>query len=157
MDRVRARAGGDIQNFVDIEIRLGGRRGTDRISLIGLANVQSGAIDIGVDCHRGNSHLVAGADHAHGNLAPVRDENLLEHETAWGRADSRAHLTRPTRYCNGPQRVRAAHRGGSGLLRITTRIRASLQPCRQGREAKPASAAGMPASLQGLKPASANV
>ena len=79
MDGVCAGARGDVENLLNVEIGLGRCGCADGISLIGLADVQRGAIDVRVDGNRGNSHLVAGADDAHGNLAAIGDENFLEH------------------------------------------------------------------------------
>src|SRR5260370_10637982 len=53
--------------------------GRDGVSFVGFADVQCGAIHVRVDGGGGNSQLVGGADNAYGNLAAVRDENLLEH------------------------------------------------------------------------------
>ena len=79
MDGVCAGACGNVENLLNVEIRLGGGWRADGVSLIGLADVQRGAVHVRVDGNRGDSHLVAGADDAHGNLAAVRDENFLEH------------------------------------------------------------------------------
>jgi hypothetical protein len=79
MDGVRSRLRGDVENLLNVEIRLGCRRRADGISLIGFTHVQRGTIHVRVDGNRGNPHLVAGANDAYGNLAAVRDENLLEH------------------------------------------------------------------------------
>jgi hypothetical protein len=46
--------------------------------------VKGGAIYVGVDGHNLNTHFVTGAYDAHGNLATIRDENLLEHEAPEG-------------------------------------------------------------------------
>jgi hypothetical protein len=79
MDRFRTRLPGDVKNFPDVEIRLRRRRGTDRISFVGFAHVQRRAIHVGVNRDRGNPHFMAGANHAHRNLATVSDQNFLEH------------------------------------------------------------------------------
>ncbi len=100
MDRLSARTRGDVENLLDVEIGFGGCRSADGVGLIGLAYVQRGTIDIGVDGDRGNSHLVAGADDAHGDLAPVRDENLFEHEHR-GRIGAASAAHGQTGYCTG--------------------------------------------------------
>lgn len=37
-------------------------------------------VDIGVDGDRGDPHLAAGPDHPHGNLTPIRNQELPKHE-----------------------------------------------------------------------------
>ena len=39
----------DVDDLVDAEVALGGRRGADRVGLVGHAHVERGAIDLGVD------------------------------------------------------------------------------------------------------------
>ena len=70
---------GDIENFVDIEIGLTGRRSADRIGFVGLAYVQRSAVYIGINHDRGNSHFVARAQDAHRDLAAIGYQNFLEH------------------------------------------------------------------------------
>jgi hypothetical protein len=41
--------------------------------------MQCSAVHVRVNYDRGNSHLVARAQHAHRNLSSVGDENFLEH------------------------------------------------------------------------------
>src|ERR1039458_1442951 len=79
MDRVSAGAGGDVENLLDVQVRLGSGGRADGIRFVGFADVQRGAIHVGVDSNRGNSHLVAGADNAYGDFSAIRDENFLEH------------------------------------------------------------------------------
>ena len=79
MDGIGARAAGHIENLRDVEIGFGSSGRANRVCLIRLANVQRGAVHIGVNHHCGNPHLVARAQHAHRDLSPVGNENLLEH------------------------------------------------------------------------------
>src|ERR1035438_4747793 len=81
VDGICSRSRGHVENLLDVEIGLGCDWCPDWVRFIGFANVQRGAIHVRVDGNRGNPHLVAGADDAYGNLAAVRDENLLKHET----------------------------------------------------------------------------
>jgi hypothetical protein len=46
--------------------------------LVGEPYVLRVAVGLGVDGNRSQSHLVAGADHAHRDLAPIGDQDLLE-------------------------------------------------------------------------------
>ena len=55
--------------------------------LVGLAHVERAAVGLGVDGHGRDAHRAAGAGHAHGDLAAVRDQDLPE-----GR---RAHAAQP--------------------------------------------------------------
>ncbi len=79
MNRVRAAAFRDLQNLVDVEIRLSRSCGANGVGLVRHQNMQSGAIDIGKDSSRENSQLAAGANHPHRDLSPIGDKNLLEH------------------------------------------------------------------------------
>ncbi len=68
-----------VEDFLNVEIRFAGRGRTDRVSLVGFADVERGTVDLGVNGNGSDPHLVTRADHAYRNLATVRDENLLEH------------------------------------------------------------------------------
>ena len=48
------------------------------IGVVGLADVESTAIGVGVDDDGLDAHLAAGADHADGDLAAVGDQDFLE-------------------------------------------------------------------------------
>jgi len=80
MDSVGPGSRGDVKNFRDIEIRLGCGGGPNRISLIGFAHMKRGAIHIRIDRDDRDSHFMAGANDAHGNLATIRYEDLFEHK-----------------------------------------------------------------------------
>ena len=79
MDGVCSGSRGDVENLPNVEIRLGCRGRADGVRLIGLADVQRSAIHVRIDGNSRDSHLVAGADNAYGNLAAIGDENFLEH------------------------------------------------------------------------------
>src|SRR5271165_1233139 len=79
MNRLGAGALGYVQNLVPAKVGLGRLRWTDGVGFIGLADVERGAIDVGVDSDGGDAHFAAGADNAHRDLSPVSDQNLLEH------------------------------------------------------------------------------
>ncbi len=80
MDGVGATAFRDLQNLVDVEVRLSRGCSTDGERFIRHQNMQRGAIHIRIDRHRGNSQLAAGTDDPHRDLPPISDKNLLEHD-----------------------------------------------------------------------------
>jgi hypothetical protein len=69
----------DIENFLNVEIRLASRRWTDRVSFVGHAYMQSCTINIRKYGNCRDPELAARTNHAHCNLPPVRYEDLLEH------------------------------------------------------------------------------
>jgi len=73
-----------LQEFGDVEIRFGGRRGTDRDGAVGGAHVGREPVGVGVHGHRLESFLVAGPDDPQGDLTAVRDEDAREgsHQTS---------------------------------------------------------------------------
>jgi hypothetical protein len=75
---VGARAGGRLQDAVDPQVRLARRRGADRVGLVGAPDVEGRAVRVRVDGDGGDAEVAAGADHAHGDLAAVRDQDLAE-------------------------------------------------------------------------------
>ena len=79
VDGIGAGARGDVENLRNIQIRFRRCGRADGIGFIGFAHVERGAVYIGVDDHGGNVQLVAGAEHAHRDLATIGNEDLLEH------------------------------------------------------------------------------
>src|ERR1700681_358310 len=79
MNGIDSQALRSIENLGEVQIRFGSGRGTDRTGFVGVPHVKCSTIHFGVDCDRGNAHLMAGSDDAHRNLATVSDENFLEH------------------------------------------------------------------------------
>ncbi len=61
---------------VEVEIAGARRRRADRERLVGHQHVRCEPIHLGVDRHRLEAHLAAGADDPHRDLAPVRDQEL---------------------------------------------------------------------------------
>src|ERR1700756_2813951 len=84
MDCISARSLGDVEDFMNVEVRFPGGSRTDRVRLIGFADMERGAVDVGVNCDGSDPHLVACANHSYRNLPPIRDENLLEHQSPSG-------------------------------------------------------------------------
>src|SRR5208337_2310142 len=70
---------GGVKKAVDSKITFGGGSRPDVKSLVGIADMQRFAVHVGIDRHRANSHLTAGAHHAHRNLATVGYQNLAKH------------------------------------------------------------------------------
>ncbi len=64
--------------FLDIQIGLERRRGADAVRLVRPGDVEGGAVRLGVDGHGADAQLAAGAYHAAGYLAAVRDEDFGE-------------------------------------------------------------------------------
>ena len=80
--RVHAVGPGLVDHLEDplgVEVALGGGLAPEGVGLVGEAHVQRLPVELGVHRHRGDAHLLAGADDADGDLAPVGDEDLGEH------------------------------------------------------------------------------
>ena len=82
MDGLGAAAAGDVEDLVDVQVGLAGGRRADVVGLVRLAHVERGAIDVGEDGDRADTHLAAGANHAHRDLTAIGDQDLLEHRSA---------------------------------------------------------------------------
>src|SRR5260370_10974069 len=76
---VRTTALCGIQNAVDAQIRLAGRRWPNPVSLVGFQHVQGSTICVRIDsdCHK--PQLMAGTNDTHGNLAAIRYQEFLKH------------------------------------------------------------------------------
>ena len=68
----------DVEDRVGVEVALGGGLATEGVRLVRIADVQRVAVELGVHRDRGDPELSAGTHHAHGDLAAVRDQDLLE-------------------------------------------------------------------------------
>ena len=78
MHRVRARTARRVENAIDAEIALARRARTDGVRLVRVAHVRGQSIALRVDSDTGQAHFAARARDAHGNLAPIGYENLLQ-------------------------------------------------------------------------------
>jgi hypothetical protein len=78
MNGVGAGRFGRGDDVVDHKVALICRRRTDVISLIGDADMESGAVAVGEDGDRDDIALLAGADDPDGDFAPVGDQDLLD-------------------------------------------------------------------------------
>ena len=79
MHRLGARALDDLEDLLGVEVALGRGLAAERVGLVGQADVQGVSVELGVHGHGGDAELAAGADHAHGDLGPVGDQDLGEH------------------------------------------------------------------------------
>ena len=61
------------------EVALGRRLAAQRVGLVGQPDMEGVLVELGVDGDRRDAELAAGPDDPHGDLAPVRDEHLVEH------------------------------------------------------------------------------
>ncbi len=77
MNRIRAAAAPGFQNGFDVQIRFTGRRGTDRHSLIGHADVQRVTVKVRIHRNGLNAHSAAGPQDADGNFTAIGDQNSL--------------------------------------------------------------------------------
>ena len=75
MDGVGAALPGHLDDRVDLQVAVARRVGTDGPGFVGQADVQGGTIALAVDRHRGDAHVAARPDDAHGDLAAVGDQN----------------------------------------------------------------------------------
>ena len=80
MHRISAGRRRRVDDRVDAQITLARRARTDGPRFIRQPHVQRGAIAFGVHGDGGDAHVPARANHAHGNLAAIGDQDLL-HQT----------------------------------------------------------------------------
>ncbi len=69
---------GDLDDPLLLEVTLGRRPGADQVRLVRRGYVEGAAVDLGVDGHGRDLELAQRPEHADGNLAAVRHENLRE-------------------------------------------------------------------------------
>ncbi len=81
MDRVGAASLGGIDDLLSGQVALRSRRRPDEERLVGVLGEEGVLVRLGIHGHRANAHLAAGAHDADGYLAPVGDEDLLDHVT----------------------------------------------------------------------------
>src|SRR5690348_5474678 len=78
MNGFRAAIARDADDALQLQVRLGRGRGPDVVGLVGVPNVDGVAVGVGVDGRRGDAELAACAHHADGDLAAIRDQDLVE-------------------------------------------------------------------------------
>ncbi len=79
VDAVGAAVTDRTDDGVGVEVALGCRLPAECVSLVGEPDVQGVPIELGVDRDGLDAELTSGADHAHGDLATVGDQDLLQH------------------------------------------------------------------------------
>ena len=78
VDGVGAGARRDVEQLVDDEVGLAGRRAAEGVRLVGDLHVLGVAVRVGVDRDRADAGVLAGAGDPDGDLAAVGDEDLRE-------------------------------------------------------------------------------
>ena len=86
MDRLRARPLCRLDDPVTDEITLGRGCGADMHRFIRHLDMQRPRIGVRIDGDGGNAHAARGTDDAAGDLAPVCDQDLLEHLSSMKKA-----------------------------------------------------------------------
>ena len=79
MDRLGAGTPAGVDDLVDDEVGGGCRRRPDMDRLVGHLGVERVAIDVAIDGDRLDAEAAGGPGDANGDLAPVGDQDLLEH------------------------------------------------------------------------------
>ena len=68
-----------VEDGVGVEVALGRGLAAERVRLVGVADVQRVAVELGVDGDGGDAELAAGAHDPDGDLAAVGDQDFAEH------------------------------------------------------------------------------
>ena len=79
VDGLGARLAHDLEDPLDVQIRLGRLGRTQEVGLTGAGDVRRVAVELGVDGDRGDPELVERADDADRDLAAVGNEDFREH------------------------------------------------------------------------------
>ena len=79
VDRLGARALGDVEDLLDAQVVLRGRPLAEVVGLVGALDVQRVAVELGVDGDERDAELLQRAHDADGDLAAVGDQDLGEH------------------------------------------------------------------------------
>ena len=70
----------DLEDLVGVEVALGRGLTAEGVGLVGQTDVEGVAVEVGVDRHGGDTQFLAGTDDPDGDLAPVGDQDLGQHE-----------------------------------------------------------------------------
>ena len=79
VDRLGAGRLRRLEQPLDVQVALGGHRRAEQVGLVGLGHVGRVAVGLRVDADRDDPHLLQRPHDADRDLAPVGDEDLLEH------------------------------------------------------------------------------
>ena len=82
MDRIDVAYFRGAHDAIDLQVTFGTGRCADANRFIGQLDVERIDIRFRINSERPDSQLLASADDAQGNLAPIRDENFLKHSSA---------------------------------------------------------------------------
>src|SRR5581483_2340742 len=77
MNRVGSAAEGDVNDALNVEIRLACSCRSDVVRLVCLHHMQGRAVYVRKHCYRWNAKLAAGTNHANSDFATIGDENFL--------------------------------------------------------------------------------
>ena len=79
VDRLGPGLLGRLEDLLDVQVALGRNGRAQQMGLVGLADVRSLTIRLRVHAHGDDPHLLQRPHDANGDLAPVGDQDLLEH------------------------------------------------------------------------------
>ena len=79
MDGVGAALADRVEDRLGVQVALGGRLATERVRLVGEADVQRVPVELGVHGDGLDTEFASGTDDSHGDLATVGDQDLLQH------------------------------------------------------------------------------
>ena len=127
-----ARLADHLQQPRDVQVALGRRPRAEQVRLVGVLHEQRVAVHLAVDGHRGDAHLAQGAEDADGDLAPVGDQHLGEHQRRLHGGDGAARSRRGASASGRP--------AGRGRARAPGTPRAPRRRRRRWRRAAPRSA-----------------
>ena len=82
MHSLRPRALDHEQQLLDVQVALGRRSRAEQVRLVGSLDMDRISVELGVDGHGCDPKLLASADYADGDLAPVGNQYLREHRRA---------------------------------------------------------------------------
>src|SRR6202007_582844 len=88
MDGVATGTARDVDELVDAKIAFARGCGADRVSLVGEADVQGGAVHFAVNADRGNVQFAAGAEDADGDFTAIGNQDFTEHRSLSSKANS---------------------------------------------------------------------
>src|SRR5262245_7641403 len=78
MNRVSAGSPGGLDDLLDSQIRLLGRRRAEMNGLAGESDMRRISVSVGIDGDRLDSHRMTGAHHAQRDLAAIGDQNFAK-------------------------------------------------------------------------------
>jgi hypothetical protein len=76
---IGAAAANGVEDRLGVEVALGRGLAAECVRLVGEPDVEGVPIELGVDRDRRDAELAGGPDDADGDLAPVGDQDLLQH------------------------------------------------------------------------------